>query len=272
MVNTEPQKIDIGDNICIVSDLLFDTGENNNVKAAYKDNFNKNELEALESSAQEINSQFKNMIQNKKEIKRTFRKIISNYIKILKILNRKVKKFEVTEEEKNNLSNFEKAVIDQFEKIKCAITVFEHTKWNLKENTNASNQTLENLIKDKNIEFKLPRIEVKLDNLKSSNGCNNQVYFIKGQDGKSYVIKKDPFIVEKKSMKFNPFLQSSQHRQNKKIGVYGHFESKGKQFIVDGVSRQKAQQTIDTQDTEWLTKHASVFTTQSKYIACAIVC
>ena len=32
--------------------------------------------------------------------------------------------------------------------------------------------------------------------------------------------------------------------KNKKIGVYGHFESKGKQFIVDGVSRQKAQQTI----------------------------
>ena len=143
------------------------------------------------------------------------------------------------------MSDFEKAVVDQFEKIKHAIIFFEHAEWNLIGDLKEENQTLRNLIENQKIKFKLPQLgNVDLKSLESANGCLNEVKFFTGTDGKDYILKKDPFVVEKKSMKFNPFPQGSRHRQNKEIGAYGHFESKGKQFIVDGVSRQKGEQTI----------------------------
>ncbi len=238
--NMEPQIIDYkSDEILnIVSNKLFG-----------QDNFDGNEFSALQTSAKGIQKVFEEEMKNQGDVKKAFITIRSNYIRILKILNRKVKKFEVSEQEKNNLSNFEKAVVDQFEKIKQAIIFFEHAQWELSENFNfgpgTENQTLRGLIEGKKIEFKLPQLNnVDLKSLDGAKGCLNEIKFLKGTDGKNYILKKDPFVVEKESRKFNPLPQNSRHRQNKKIGAYGHFENKGKQFIVDGISRQKAQQTI----------------------------
>lgn len=240
-----PKIIDYKSNeiLNIVSGKLF--GTENNVRGAYDNQFNTDELLALNTSAQNIQKTFIEEINGKDDVKKAFIGIRSNYIRILKILNRKVKKFEVDDQEKNNLSDFEKAVVDQFEKIKHAIIFFEHAEWNLIKDLNEENQTLHNLIENQKIKFKLPQLgNVDLNSLESANGCLNEVKFFTGTDRKDYVLKKDPFVVEKKSMKFNPFPQDSRHRQNKKIGAYGHIESKGQQFIVDGVSRQKGEQTI----------------------------
>ena len=240
-----PKIIDYKSNeiLNIVSGKLF--GTENNVRGAYDNQFNTDELLALNTSAQDIQKAFIEEINGKDDVKKAFIGIRSNYIRILKILNRKVKKFEVDDQEKNNLSDFEKAVVDQFEKIKHAIIFFEHAEWNLIKDLNEENQTLHNLIENQKIKFKLPQLgNVDLNSLESANGCLNEVKFFTGTDRKDYVLKKDPFVVEKKSMKFNPFPQDSRHRQNKKIGAYGHIESKGQQFIVDGVSRQKGEQTI----------------------------
>ena len=227
----------------IVSDELFVEG--NNVKTEYKNHFDSDESSTLNTNAKKIRGAFEKKIKDAGDLKKTFIEIRSNYIKILKILNRKVKKIEVSVQEKQNLSDFEKAVVDQFEKIKHAIIFFEHAEWNLIGDLKEENQTLRNLIENQKIKFKLPQLgNVDLKSLESANGCLNEVKFFTGTDGKDYILKKDPFVVEKKSMKFNPFPQGSRHRQNKEIGAYGHFESKGKQFIVDGVSRQKGEQTI----------------------------
>ncbi len=240
----EPQIIDYESNK-IVSDKLFE--QENNVKAEYANHFDASELSALKNSAKNIQTILATEIKNESDVKKKFIEIRSNYIKILKILNRKVKKFEFSDQEKSNLSDFEAAVVDQFEKIKQAIIFFERADWEIKKNwdLDVENKTLLNLIDRQKIEFKLPQLnEVDLESLDGAGGCLNEIKFVQGTDGKNYVLKKDPFVVEKKSMKFNPLPQSSRHRQNKKIGAYGHFESKGQQFIVDGVSRQKGQQTI----------------------------
>ena len=243
--NMTPQVINYesGKILNIVSDQLFEKGDN--VRDEYTNQFNTDELSALKTSAENIQEAFSAKINGNDDVKKAFIKIRSHYIKILKILSRKVKKFEVAEGEKNNLSGFEKAVVDQFEKIKHAIIFFEHAEWKLKENLNAENPTLLNLIGNQNIEFKLPQLSnIHLESLNGAKGCLNEVKFLKGTDEKNYILKKDPFGVTKNSMKFNFLPQDSRHRQNKKIGAYGHFEIKGQQFIVDAVSRQKGEQTI----------------------------
>ena len=230
------------DDLKILSDSFFDIDDNNSnstevniyLKKEIENMFTAEETKKLSDAAKKIRNSFETNIIDTDSIKNEFINLRDNYTDILKILNGKVKKFEVSNGEYKKLKSGDKAIIDQALKIKQASIFFEHANINFEQAFDQNLKSLEDLIINKEIDFKIDKINVKNNNSQKGEGNINEVLFT---DDKKWVIKKDKFFITKGK-------SGAVHRQNKETGVYGHFAKDGKQFVADSVSRQMGQQDI----------------------------